>query len=71
MTPERLRAALDELCWSQRDLASLLPCNERLVRRWVAGEAGIPPDVAGWIATRLDVHRAHPPPTDWKRRRAA
>ena len=41
MTPTRLRECLDALRWSQRDLAATLSCNDRLVRRWSGGSAGL------------------------------
>ena len=70
MTPTRLREVLDEMRWSQRDLATLAGCNERLARRWATGEAAVPPMLADWIELRLAMHRAHPAP-DWKSRKAA
>ena len=68
MTPTRLREILDALHWSQRDLANLLDCNERLVRRWAAGQAIVPPPVAVWAETRLADHRRNPPPVEWRAR---
>ena len=71
MNPTRLREILDALHWSQRDLADLLGCNERLVRRWAAGQANVPTTVAAWIETRLAYHRHNPPPTEWRAREQA
>ena len=71
MTPTRLREVLDALHWSQRDLADLLGCNERLVRRWAAGQAGLPSPVAAWIETRFADHQHNPPPTEWRTREQA
>ena len=68
MTPTRLREILDALHWSQRDLAGLLSCNERLVRRWAAGQADVPSPLAAWIETRLADHRRNLPPTQWRTR---
>lgn len=67
MTPNRLREILDELHWSQRDLASLAGCNERLARRWATGDTTVPALLAEWLEERLRMHRAAPPPA-WKSR---
>ena len=71
MTPTRLREILDTLHWSQRDLAHLLGCNERLVRRWAAGQAEVPSPVAAWAETRLTDHHGNPPPAVWRAREQA
>lgn len=71
MTPTRLRECLVSLRWSQRGLAEALDCADRLVRRWAAGSASIPPDVADWLETLTAAHLAHPPPQSWRRRPAA
>lgn len=68
MTPTRLREVLDTLHWSQRDLAGVLMCNERLVRRWAAGNANVPPAIVSWLESRFLQHQMDPPPADWKRR---
>ena len=69
MTPTRLREILDELLWSQRDLATLADCNERLARRWAAGQAPIPAPIADWLERRLVMHRSAPVP-EWRSRAA-
>jgi len=52
----------------QRGLAEALACNDRLVRRWAAGDGSVPEPIAAWIE-RLAAHRLnHPPPDDWKTR---
>lgn len=48
MTPDRFRACLAALQWSQRGLADMLQMDERQVRRWAAG-AAIPDAVATWL----------------------
>ena len=48
MTPDRFRACLAALQWSQRGLADMLHMDERQVRRWAAG-AAIPAETAAWI----------------------
>lgn len=37
--------------WSQRGLADVLECDNRLVRRWAAGESEIPAGVASTIVS--------------------
>ncbi len=69
MSPSQLRDALALLRWSQRGLAEALGCDDRLVRRWAAGDAAIPAEIAGWLATLAATHRAHPPPETWRSRR--
>ena len=68
MSPTRLREILDALHWSQRDLADLLSCNERLVRRWAAGQAEVPAKIAYWLGSRMLEHQTNPPPAEWRSR---
>ncbi|WP_288582331.1 hypothetical protein [uncultured Methylobacterium sp.] len=69
MSPGRLREVLALLRWSQRGLADALECDDRMVRRWAAGDGEIPVDLASWLETLAQVHEAAPPPTTWRRRR--
>jgi DNA-binding transcriptional regulator YiaG len=71
MTPTEFAAAVDRLGWSQRGLADLLGCDDRLVRRWANGERSFPPSLVAWLRTLATFHAAHPPPTDWRRRAVA
>jgi hypothetical protein len=68
MAPTRLRECLEALRWSQRELAVVLGCNDRLVRRWTAGSLGhaVPESVAEWLEVLAMTHIRHPPPTDWR-----
>lgn len=66
MTPDALRAALDALRWSPRDLAEALNCDNCLVRRWAAGHIGSPPSVVTWLIGLQAAHRAAPPPKHWR-----
>lgn len=68
MTPAALRSALVALCWSQRDLASVLGCSDALVREWTSGRAPVPPAVAAWLQARAASAEAIPPPVDFRRR---
>ena len=66
MTPTAFRDAVASIGWSFRALADYLDCDDRLVRRWAAGAAEIPPAVAKWIEALARAHRAHPPPLGWR-----
>lgn len=68
MTPERLRECLTLVRWTRRGLADALMCDERLIRRWLAGESTIPDGVAVWIETLGQFHARRGPPSDWRRR---
>lgn len=65
---EHLRAYLHQLRWSQRELAQVLGCNYRLVRRWAADDPDypIPLVVFTWLRELAEFHRAHPPPHAWR-----
>ena len=69
MSPSGLRDALALLRWSQRGLAEALGCDDRLVRRWASGDAGVPAEVAAWLAKLARAHQADPPPQGWRSRR--
>lgn len=64
MTPDRLRASLAALHWTQRGLASILGVDERRVRRWATGEYPVPVDVAAWLETLAQFHERNPAPAD-------
>jgi len=70
MTPTRLRECLGLLRWSQRGFAEALDCDNRMVRRWAAGDAPVPADVAEWLETVTGPLAATPIPTTWRRRPA-
>jgi hypothetical protein len=70
MTPERYRECLDAIRLSQRGLAPLLGCSDRLPREWAHGRSSIPPKVAVWLeqcATLRHEFPDPPPPTNWRR----
>ncbi len=71
MSCSELRDALGALRWSQRGLAEALECDDRLVRRWAAGDAAIPAEVADWLLALAAAHRRHPTPRGWRVRRLA
>jgi transcriptional regulator with XRE-family HTH domain len=69
MTPTRLRECLEALRWSQRELAVVLGCSDRVVRRWAAGSLGyaVPESVGEWLEVLTTTHIRHPAPTGWWR----
>jgi hypothetical protein len=73
MTPTRYRECLDFLGLSQRGLAPILQCSDRLTRSWAAGREIIPPEVADWLEAWAAVRLAHPDPSlpeNWRRSHA-
>jgi hypothetical protein len=71
MTPTRYRECLDALGLSQRGLAPILRCSDRLTRSWATGREIIPLEVAGWLESWVTIRLAHPdppPPENWRRR---
>jgi hypothetical protein len=72
MTPDRYRKCLDILGLSQRGLAPVLRCSDRLTRDWAMGRASVPPRVAEWLETCVTVRLANPDPPvpdGWRRSR--
>ena len=68
MNPDRLREVLRLLNVSQRGLAELLQCDERLVRRWAAGQVEVDAKVSTWLELVGNFLEANPPPTGWQRK---
>jgi hypothetical protein len=62
MTPTRYRECLDFLGLSQRGLAPILQCSDRLTRSWAADREIIPPQVADWLEAWVAIRLAHPDP---------
>jgi plasmid maintenance system antidote protein VapI len=62
MTPTHFRECLDVLHWSQREFAAIIGRNDRQVRRWAAGQAEIPLDVATWLERWAARMHIDPPP---------
>ena len=74
MTPTRYRECLDVLSLSQRGLAPILQCSDRLPRAWATGKDTVPPAIAAWLEAWVATRLAHPdpaPPETWRRRRQA
>ena len=67
MTPDRFRECLAALHWSQRGVAEILYCDDRLVRRWADGSEPVPEAVEHWIEELARAHQALPLPTAARR----
>jgi hypothetical protein len=68
VTPTHYRECLDIVGQSQRRLADLLGCSDRLTRAWASGRSRIPDDVAAWLEEWAAIRLAHPdpdPPPAW------
>lgn len=71
MSPDRLRACLALLHWSQRGLADILDTHPTTVRRWATGEGTIPISVGNWLEGLARAHTAAPLPAGWEQRVSA
>jgi DNA-binding transcriptional regulator YiaG len=54
MTPLQFRRAISELGLSQLAAARMLGYDGRTVRRWIAGEIGVPPAAAKLLRLAAD-----------------
>lgn len=54
-------ADMDELLWDYDDLSCRTGINERTIRRWYAANDA-PEDIATWLHTLAEFHRANPAP---------
>lgn len=73
MTPARYRTCLAELKLSQRGLAPVLGCSDRITREWATGKIPIPPEIGVWLETCVTLRKAKgrfrwPLPPEWRRR---
>jgi hypothetical protein len=72
LTPERYQECLDQLGLSQRGLAPVLRCSDRLTRAWATGTATIPREIAVWLESCVLLRRGKPKarlpqPMEWRR----
>ena len=70
MSPTRYRKCLSMLRLSQRGLAPVLCCSDRLTRDWAMGYADIPSEIAAWLEQCVAIRLANPeppPPEDWRK----
>jgi ribosome-binding protein aMBF1 (putative translation factor) len=68
MTPDRYRECLAALGLSQRGLAPILGCSDRITRAWATGRSAVPVAIAEWLEAWVAIRLAHPdpkPPADW------
>jgi hypothetical protein len=66
MTRAQFAVVLGALEWNNSALARALRCDEKLIRRWAAGELAIPARVASWLWSLAEVMRLYPPPREWR-----
>ena len=66
MTADEFTEALAAVGWSQRQLATMLECDNVIVWRWATGRADIPPSIERWLTKLLACHERHPVPDDWR-----
>ena len=64
----RFREARDKVRWSNRIISDEFQCDERMVRRWAAGQIPVPAAVLEHM-TYLEQAHSRPPPQDWRVRR--
>ncbi len=71
MPPAVLRACMDSLGYTWRQVARMLQCDDRLVRRWMSGKFPVPDPVADWIERVLAARDAEaakvPAPGPWSK----
>ena len=66
MTPTEFRTALDEIGWTQRELARRLGVPEARVRRWGNGMYPVPDGVAHGLGRIVAAYQRLPAPCDWE-----
>jgi transcriptional regulator with XRE-family HTH domain len=58
-----LVAALAGVGWSQAELADRVGVSSRTIRRWVRGDAPVPPAVLRWLSSiDIAIHAVGPAP---------
>ena len=65
-TGAEMKRALDEIGWSQKDLALRLDLPYRIVGSMAAGIRLIPAPFATWLEDLAALHRAHQEPVGWR-----
>ena len=60
------RESREELGWSCEDVAKRLGCSRVIVFYWDQGQRSVPSKVVDWISQLAALHRAFPPPVDWR-----
>jgi len=59
MTPDQLRAALEELGWRQADLCRKAGLHKDTPGRWLTGKTPIPAWVPAYLGAMLEIKRLH------------
>jgi hypothetical protein len=72
VTPQRYQECLDQLELSQRGLAPVLRCSDRLTRAWATGAESIPHEIAVWLESCVLLRKGKPKarlpkPREWRR----
>ena len=73
MTSARYLACLKALHLSQRGVAPLLGCSDRLPREWATGVSSVPPKIGVWLEACVALRERKPKaklykaPPDWRR----
>lgn len=66
MTPASLKATLDRLGWSARQLSITVGLSPRAASNWLLGRSPVPANIASWLERQADAHeqamRDDPPP---------
>ena len=62
MSRYRLSLCLLTLGWSERELTRRTGEHRNTLRRWLAGDSAIDPEVANWLEVLMAVHVANPGP---------
>lgn len=62
MTPSRLVQCLETIGWTRRGVAAQIGLSEMSFRRYEAGTARVPDDIAAWLETLAAAHKANPAP---------
>lgn len=63
MTPQRLIECLRAIGWSRRGAATQVGLSEMSFRRYEAGTAKVPADIAAWLEKLAAAHERNPAPT--------
>ena len=62
MTPKRLIQCLEQIGWTRRGVAARVGLSDMSFRRYEAGTARVPDDIAAWLEALAMAHKAHPAP---------
>jgi transcriptional regulator with XRE-family HTH domain len=63
MTPKRLIQCLEQIGWTRRGVAAKVGLSDMSFRRYEAGTARVPDDIAAWLEKLAAAHERNPAPT--------